>query len=90
MGNVYMQMDMKRFIELKRAEEDLKRIKEFLNSEQLQEILVFYADESNYLIEWSDKSDEYMPSVADNDRGEQARELLKFIQMYVRGENHDK
>lgn len=43
---------------------------------RLREALEFYADNSNYLIEWSDKFDEYMPSVADNDGGEIARQAL--------------
>lgn len=42
----------------------------------LREALEFYANNSNYLIEWSDKCDEYMPSVADNDGGEIARQAL--------------
>lgn len=45
-------------------------------NEQLREALEFYANKSNYLIEWSDKCDEYMPSVADNDGGEIARQAL--------------
>ncbi|MFL1998526.1 hypothetical protein VYF65_004326 [Lysinibacillus irui] len=43
---------------------------------RLREALKFYANNSNYLIEWSDKCDEYMSSVADNDGGEIARQAL--------------
>lgn len=49
---------------------------EVAENEQLREALEFYAKNSNYLIEWSDKCDEYMPSVADNDGGEIARQAL--------------
>lgn len=45
-------------------------------NQRLREALEFYAANSNYLIEWSDKCDEYMPSVADNDGGEIARQAL--------------
>lgn len=47
-----------------------------MENEQLREALKFYANNANYLIEWSDKCDEYMPSVADNDGGEIARQAL--------------
>ncbi|MFJ7661994.1 hypothetical protein ACIQXW_06290 [Lysinibacillus sp. NPDC097162] len=102
MAEVYMQIEMERFIELKRAEEENIKLREanekltadlfqridyngqiakqnadlMSENRRLREALEFYAKNSNYLIEWSDKCDEYMPSVADNDGGEIARQAL--------------
>lgn len=64
-------------VSIQHAEElDAELEAEVAENEQLREALKFYANNSNYLIEWSDKCDEYMPSVADNDGGEIARQAL--------------
>lgn len=64
-------------VSIQHAEElDAELEAEVAENEQLRDALEFYANNSNYLIEWSDKCDEYMPSVADNDGGEIARQAL--------------
>jgi len=70
-------------VSIRHAEElDEELEAEVAENELLREALEFYAKNSNYLIEWSDKCDEYMPSVADNDGGEIASQALG-------GEAHD-
>lgn len=49
--------------------------------EALIEALRFYADERNYLHEYSYNSDEYMESVVEHDGGDLARELLERLEM---------
>lgn len=49
--------------------------------EALIEALRFYADERNYLQEYSYNSDEYMESVVENDGGDIAREVLERLEM---------
>jgi len=49
--------------------------------EVLIEALKFYADERNYLQEYSYNSDEYMESVVVNDAGDIAREVLERLEI---------
>ncbi|MFE3573688.1 hypothetical protein [Lysinibacillus sp. NPDC059133] len=49
--------------------------------EALIEALRFYADERNYLCEYSYNSDEYMDSVVEHDAGDTAREALERLEI---------
>jgi len=49
--------------------------------EALIEALRFYADERNYLREYSYNSDEYMDSVVEHDAGDIAREVLERLEI---------
>lgn len=67
MGQIYMQLEMERFIELKKAEKENKK---------LREALEFYADEKNHIAPIFDEHGQYNGSKVDKDGGEIARQAL--------------